>query len=184
MMKFRITNIFILFYLLFSITYCNTVKIVNKKDNVVNEIRTLDRLQGIFISINDVSNILAKRDPYINQDRKKMVLYIGDNRIKISSNSSYVIIDEKVYQIPIYPIWRENDIYISAEYFFDILKRTTLPGIDYDSKSMMLNIDLEEFSITGVDITQKANGTILRIKTKRAFPERDIRSFFHENGWF
>ena len=184
MMKFRITNIFILFYLLFSITYCNTVKIVNKKDNVVNEIRTLDRLQGIFISINDVSNILAKRDPYINQDRKKMVLYIGDNRIKISSNSSYVIIDEKVYQIPIYPIWRENDIYISAEYFFDILKRTTLPGIDYDSKSMMLNIDLEEFSITGVGITQKANGTILRIKTKRAFPEGDISSFFHENGWF
>ncbi len=113
-----------------------------------------------------------------------MVLYIGDNRIKISSNSSYVIIDEKVYQMPIYPIWRENDIYISAEYFFDILKRTTLPGIDYDSKSMMLNIDLEEFSITGVDITQKANGTILRIKTKRAFPEGDISSFFHENGWF
>ena len=71
-----------------------------------------------------------------------------------------------------------------AEYFFDILKRTTLPGIDYDSKSMMLNIDLEEFSITGVDITQKANGTILRIKTKRAFPEGDISSFFHENGWF
>ena len=113
-----------------------------------------------------------------------MVLYIGNNRIKISSNSSYVIIDEKVYQMPIYPIWLDNDIYIPAEYFFDILKRTTLPGINYDSKLMMLNVDVQEFSITDVNITQKANGTILRIKTKRVFPEGDISSFFHENGWF
>jgi len=86
--------------------------------------------------------------------------------------------------MPIYPIWQDNDIFIPAEYFFDILKRTTLPGISYDSRLMVLNLDILEFSITGVNITQKANGTILRINTKKIFPEGSISSFFHENGWF
>ena len=49
---------------------------------------------------------------------------------------------------------------------------------------MVLNLDILEFSITGVNITQKANGTILRINTKKIFPEGSISSFFHENGWF
>tara|TARA_B100000427_G_scaffold52161_1_gene40046 strand:+ start:11450 stop:12898 length:1449 start_codon:yes stop_codon:yes gene_type:complete len=167
-----------------SFIFGDTVKIINKKDNFVSDIQTLDRLQGTFISIIDISKILAKRDPYINSERKKMVLYIGDNRIKVSSGSSYILVDEKVYQMPIYPIWQDNDIFIPAEYFFDILKRTTLPGISYDSRLMVLNLDILEFSITGVNITQKANGTILRINTKKIFPEGSISSFFHENGWF
>ena len=183
-MNYKIIKTFFLFIFLVSFIFGDTVKIINKKDNFVSDIQTLDRLQGTFISIIDISKILAKRDPYINSERKKMVLYIGDNRIKVSSGSSYILVDEKVYQMPIYPIWQNNDIFIPAEYFFDILKRTTLPGISYDSKLMVLNLDILEFSITGVNITQKANGTILRINTKKIFPEGSISSFFHENGWF
>ena len=183
-MNYKIIKTFFLFIFLVSFIFGDTVKIINKKDNFVSDIQTLDRLQGTFISIIDISKILAKRDPYINSERKKMVLYIGDNRIKVSSGSSYILVDEKVYQMPIYPIWLDNDIFISAEYFFDILKRTTLPGISYDSRLMVLNLDILEFSITGVNITQKANGTILRINTKKIFPEGSISSFFHENGWF
>ena len=183
-MNYKIIKTFFLFIFLVSFIFGDTVKIVNKKDNFVSDIQTLDRLQGTFISIIDISKILAKRDPYINSERKKMVLYIGDNRIKVSSGSSYILVDEKVYQIPVYPIWVDNDIFIPAEYFFDILKRTTLPGISYDSSLMVLNLDILEFSITGVNITQKANGTILRINTKKIFPEGSISSFFHENGWF
>ena len=183
-MNYKIIKTFFLFIFLVSFIFGDTVKIINKKDNFVSDIQTLDRLQGTFISIIDISKILAKRDPYINSERKKMVLYIGDNRIKVSSGSSYILVDEKVYQMPIYPIWLDNDIFIPAEYFFDILKRTTLPGISYDSSLMVLNLDILEFSITGVNITQKANGTILRINTKKIFPEGSISSFFHENGWF
>ena len=183
-MNYKIIKTFFIFIFLVSFIFGDTVKIVNKKDNFVSDIQTLDRLQGTFISIIDISKILAKRDPYINSERKKMVLYIGDNRIKVSSGSSYILVDEKVYQMPIYPIWQDNDIFIPAEYFFDILKRTTLPGISYDSRLMVLNLDILEFSITGVNITQKANGTILRINTKKIFPEGSISSFFHENGWF
>ena len=49
---------------------------------------------------------------------------------------------------------------------------------------MVLDIDMKEFTILGVEISQKANGTILRVRTRHTFPEGNISSFFHENGWF
>ena len=90
-MNYKIIKTFFLFIFLVSFIFGDTVKIINKKDNFVSDIQTLDRLQGTFISIIDISKILAKRDPYINSERKKMVLYIGDNRIKVSSGSSYIL---------------------------------------------------------------------------------------------
>ena len=179
----RIKLLFII-GLFYSFPLCDTVKVINNSNSSSYNIRTLDRLNGTFVSTIDLSKILANRDPYTNVDRQKMVLYIGDKRIKISSNSSFILVDEQVYQMPVYPIWINNDIYISADYFFDIIKRTTLPGINYDSKALTLYLDIQEYTINGVDISQKANGTILRIKTKQSFPDGNISSFFHENGWF
>jgi N-acetylmuramoyl-L-alanine amidase len=83
-----------------------------------------------------------------------------------------------------YAIGKQNDIFLPAESFFDILRRTVLPGINYDPRRMVLDINMKEFTIMGVEISQKANGTILRIRTRNTFPEGNISSFFHENGWF
>ena len=120
MNKYRIKLIFII-GLFYSFPFCDTVKVVNNLNSSSYSIRTLDRLSGTYISIIDFSKIFTNRDPYINKDRGKMVLYIGDKRIKISSYSSFVLVDEQVYQMPIYPIWQNNDIYISADYFIDII---------------------------------------------------------------
>ena len=183
-MNYKSIKLLLILTAFYSFPLSETVKVVNKSNSVIYDIRTLDRLTGTYISIIDISRSLTNRDPYINLDREKMVIYLGDKRIKISSNSSFILVDEQVYQMPVHPIWIDNDIYISADYFFDIIKRTTLPGIDYDPKSLVVQLDIKDFTIAGVDISQKANGTILRIKTKQHFPEGNISSFFHENGWF
>ena len=165
-------------------TEVSSVRVVNRVNNSTDEIKTLDNLRGVYVSVNDVSRILSARKPYINAERLKMVIYLGNNRLKISGNSSYVLVDERVYQIPSYAIWNNDDIYVQAEAFFNLIRETTMPGIGYDSRRMVLDIDIKEFNITGVEINEKANGTVLRLKTRSSFPEGNISSFFHENGWF
>ena len=120
--KFQVMNYKSIKFLLiltvcYSLPLCETVKVVNKSNSVSYDIRTLDRLTGTYISTIDISRSLTNRDPYINLDREKMVIYLGGKRIKISSNSSFILVDEQVYQMPVYPIWIDNDIYISADYF-------------------------------------------------------------------
>ena len=170
--------------MLFDNLEASTVRVVNRVNNSTDEIRTLDNLRGTFVSVKDVSRVLSTKEPYINNDRLKMVIYIGNNRLKISGNSSYILVDERVYQTPSFAIWDNSDIYVQAEALFNLIKETTMPGIDYDARRMVLDIDIKEFSITGIEISEKANGTVLRLKTRSSFPEGNISSFFHENGWF
>ncbi len=171
-------------FLIFSAVVALPVRVINRIDKKEDEIRTLDRIRGTYISSRDISRIFAKRKPFVNTERKKMVLYLGDHRIKISGQTSFVLVDERVYQIPYPAVWENDDVYMPAEPFLDILRKTTLPGITYDSRREILDVDLKEFNILAVDISEKANGTILRIKTRGQFPEGRISSFLHENGWF
>ncbi|MBT4808448.1 MAG: N-acetylmuramoyl-L-alanine amidase, partial [Candidatus Marinimicrobia bacterium] len=180
----RTIHVFFVLTAILSIGMSSSIRVVNRVNNTMDDIETLDRLRGTYVSTKGLSRILAKRDPFVNEARGKMVLYLGNHRIKISGNSSYVLVDEQVYQMPMHAIRTQNDIFLPAEAFFDIVKRTTLPGINYDPRRMVLDIDMKEFTITGVKISQKANGTILRIQTRNKFPEGNISSFFHENGWF
>ncbi len=60
-----------------------------------------------------------------------MVLYFSDTRIKISSNSSYILVDEEVYHMPVYAKSKDDDIYLPAVPIFNILKQTVLPGLTY-----------------------------------------------------
>jgi N-acetylmuramoyl-L-alanine amidase len=114
----------------------------------------------------------------------KMVLYFSDTRIKITSNSSFVLVDEEVYHMPIHAKDVGDDIFLPAVPIFKILKQTVLPGLSYDPNKQRLDIDVVEFNITDLDIEQKANGTILTIYTREQFKEGHISSFEHENGWF
>ena len=170
--------------MLFDNLGASSVRVVNRVTNSTDEIRTLDNLRGTYVSVKDVSRVLSTKEPYINNDRLKMVIYIGNNRLKISGNSSYILVDERVYQTPSFAIWDNSDIYVQAEALFNLIKETTMPGIDYDARRMVLDIDIKEFNITGIEISEKANGTVLRLKTRSSFPEGNISSFFHENGWF
>lgn len=177
-------NFLFLLLFAFSLSIASPVRVINRVDKKEDEIKTLDKMRGTYVSLNDVSRILAKREPYINKDRRKMVLYLGEHRIKVSSQTSFILVNDQVFQIPSPAVWSEDDIYLPAEPFFLILRETTMPGITYDSRREILDVDLKEFNILSVDISEKANGTFLRIKTRGRFPEGTISSFSHENGWF
>ena len=78
------------------------------------------------MSARDFSRALSSR-LYENQERKKLVLYIAGRRIKISAKSSFVMVDDQPFQMPVIARERAGDIYLPAQGFLHILKSTTLP---------------------------------------------------------
>ena len=48
-----------------------------------------------------------------------------------------------------------DDLYVPAKYFFDIIKATILPGINFDSMKELLEIDVIHFNITDIKIDVK-----------------------------
>ena len=170
--------------LLLSTNISATILVVNSSDQKENELQVLDNTKALYVSATDLSRVLTSRLPYVNKERMKMVLYFSDTRIKFSSNSSFVLVDEEVFHMPVYAKASGGDIFLPAVSIFRILKETVLPGLTYDPIKQRLDIDVVEFNITELEIEQKANGTILTLYTREQFVAGHISSFEHQNGWF
>ena len=127
-------------------TLFSSILVVNSVDQKEHDLAVLDSNKGLYISANGLSTILTSREPFVNIDRMKMVLYFSDTRIKISSNSSFILVDEDVFHMPIHSIDNGKDIYLPAVPFFNILKQTVLPGLTYDPIKQRLDIDVIEFN--------------------------------------
>lgn len=161
-----------------------SILVVNSVHKKESEMKVYKDLDNNYVSAKSLSAVLTAKDPYVNKDRKKMVLYFPDARVKISGNSSFVLVDEEVFHMPTHAIHDGDDIYLPAVPIFNILKQTILPGINYDRKKQRLDIDIVDYNILDLEIEQKSNGTILTIYTRERFHDGYISSFEHENGWF
>ena len=172
------------YILIFTITsiYAD-INVFNRSTGLSSELRVLSDAGPLYISTKDLAQSFTSK-LYENSDRKKLVIYISGSKIKISGNSSYIIIDDEAYQMPLEAVVELDDIYIPAKYFFGILKRTILPGINFDTKKELLEIDVIRFNITDIKIDVKSNGTIIRMPTKKTFFEGNISSFINKHGWY
>jgi N-acetylmuramoyl-L-alanine amidase len=173
-------------FLLFLFT-CNVfgipIEVITVGQNSVKELKTLIYEEQVYCSTDEISRIL-KCQLYHSEKRGKTVLYIENRRVKISAQSTFILVDDHVYQIPFPSISKATDIYLPAAEFFDILKSSIFPELNYDSNKQILDFDIKGFNINRVVIDEKANGTILYIKTRKEFPEGHVSAFKHKNGWF
>lgn len=175
-------NTFLLFIFISNV-FGTPIRVITIGQNGIKELKTLMQGNQIYCSTNDLSKILKYRI-YHSEKRGKIVLYIENRRVKVSAQSSFVLVDDHVYQMSNPGIRAETDIYLPVTGFFDILKSSVFPGLHYNPDKKILEIDIKGFNINKVEIDEKANGTILYIKTREDFPEGHISAFKHKNGWF
>ena len=183
---YKLFNLSIIHLLLFTniLAIDRSIGVLNIIDKNEDELNTIEYKGEPYVSVKELSRILSDREPYENAARKKIVLYFSDNRIKISNLSSFIIVNDEVFQLTKNAIEKEDDLYVPAKSFFSILKNTIYPGVEYDSGKKLLSLNLIKFNINNVTIEQKSNGTILRVKTSKQFSDGDISSFINTNGWF
>ena len=158
------------------------IHVFNRSNGTESDIETLSGVSPLYLSIKDLAKSFSSKI-YENEERKKLVIYIYGHKIKISGNSSFIIIDDVAYQMSQHAKVILKDLYVPAEGFISILKTTILPGINFDYKKELLDIDVIKFNISGVHIDTKSNGTIIKLETKKSFSNRNISSFINKHGW-
>ena len=159
------------------------VHVFNRRTNTESEIKTIEIGKTLFISAKDFSSSVSSKI-YENAERKKLVLYLSGSKIKISGYSSFIIIDEKTFQMPNTVNVENNDLFIPANDFFNILKSSIMPGVNFDPLREILEINVIKYDITNIEIDVKSNGTIIRLGTKKPFAENGISSFINKHGWY
>ena len=91
--------IFPIFFLL-SILIANnqqTITILGENNNFLGKADVLKKAQ-YYLSVNDFGRIIGGGS-FVNSKTEKIVIYIDNLKIKLSSNIAFIIIDDKVYQM-------------------------------------------------------------------------------------
>ena len=175
-------NYKILLFLVFNILN-GEIHVFNRQSGLEASVSTLSSARPLYVSAKELAVSLTSKI-YENTERKKLVLYIGTDKIKISGNSSYVIINDKPFQMMRSIRVETKDLYIPLKDFTDILRSTIMPGINFDENKQILEVDVLKFNINDISIDIKSNGTIIKLITKKPFPENGISSFINKHGWF
>ena len=107
----------IIFYLV-SLTQAD-IRVFNRSTGTESKIKTLPNSEQLYMSTRDFARALSSR-LYENQERKKLVLYITNRRIKISARSSFIMVDDQPFQMSVIAKEAAGDIYLPAQYFLKL----------------------------------------------------------------
>lgn len=121
-----------------------------------------------FIGLQEVAEILNTHTYYSNKARKA-ILYLGEEKIIVTAFNPFVLIGGDVLQMPVETVYEDGEIYLPVKFFIPILKQALREIDGLQASKNGLDVNTSTANIVGVYVEDKANGTLIRVKTTRKF---------------
>ncbi|HDL17989.1 MAG TPA: hypothetical protein ENH29_02940 [Bacteroidetes bacterium] len=134
-----------------------------------------------FVPVRELADLLEART-YYNDLAKKIVVYLGNHKVKVTALNPFIMIDNAFFQMPISTDFDENGIWVPLNYFIDLISVYSPIPISYNTDTHTLSLVKEGVNILAVNVEEKVNGTLIRIATLRKFdlPNLAVRL---SQGW-
>jgi len=137
-----------------------------------------------FIGIADLAERLDMRT-YYSEKARKVILYVGENEVKVTAMNPFVQVGERMMQMPLETRLRDDDILVPLPYFLDLIRPLTNGKLAESKKSNSPPRPApttRAANISSIVLEEKANGTLIRIATTRAFARKHITTRL-SRGW-
>ena len=136
-------SIYPLFYYLLFISWCfastqGTVKIIDSNNLLIGKANYIKE-QKYYISVNNFSDVLLNKN-FTNNNTEKIIIYFGDTKIKITANISFIIINDKAYQLQNNVFQRKGEYYVPLDDFLALLTQHTNTNYSINYNSMSINL--------------------------------------------
>ena len=182
--------------------------IINGRKKTLNTQRFANADHTSFVSIKDLANLLELQSSF-DRSQNKAVLYLADTEVEVTAMNPFVAIGDRIVQMPVDALAQDGKIFVPSPYFVNLIAphfsgalkmedRHRIPEGDSTKNAKEQNKIPEDkstpaepeakkpkpgrFNITGVSADEKANGTLIRIKTSRGFDDAHVSSRV-TNGW-
>jgi len=136
-------SIYPIFYYLLFISWCfastqGTVKIIDSNNLLIGKANYIKE-QKYYISVNNFSDVLLNKN-FTNNNTEKIIIYFGDTKIKITANISFIIINDKAYQLQNNVFQRKGEYYVPLDDFLALLTQHTNTNYSINYSSMSINL--------------------------------------------
>jgi N-acetylmuramoyl-L-alanine amidase len=119
-------KLFIIYFRLFLILIISSQIFANNNQSLkffennvlLGEIKTIQNNQ--FFSVNDLAKI-SKSKKFINDQTEKIIFYVDNKKIKVTSDITFILIEDTLYQLSSKVIKDKNEYYLPVDSFFNIV---------------------------------------------------------------
>ena len=167
-----------LYYIFFVI---NSFLLSASTDNILElNISTYNNIE--YIALEDFLRTHQLHTTYYEAKDKIEIVY-KKNRLYFSPSISYCKINDQIYNL-VHPIlYKKRGYYIPAKTFYKALELSGLPLRIINQKNKTLYVNPNIHNINKLTISNKQNGTLIKLITTKQFNSDDISSFFSSSNW-
>ncbi len=149
------------------------------------------------------ANELAKQyniRVYNRKETGKFVFYFPEKKVKVTANSSFIMVNRKIVHMISPAIQANNEIYVPVHSFNQILQQTIYKNMTYtfvdDDQPKIFAVPTDEpqpkeeekipgeIYLTDIDFQERANGAVILLQTTGTFREEDYSYFFKDQEYF
>jgi len=135
-----------------------------------------------YIALDDFLTKHKLHTTYYEAKDKIEIVY-KKNRLYFAPSISYCKINDQIYNL-VHPIlYKKKDYYIPVKTFYKALKLSGLPLRIINQNNKILYVNPNIHNINKLTISNKQNGTLIKLITTKKFKSNDISSFFSSSNW-
>jgi len=149
-------------------------------ENHVESLPTLIRKDVLYVSAKALADILGNKSILVAENRK-LVITVGTQSVKITGANPFVMVDKQAYQMPLPALDLDNRIYVPLLLFLKIVGRHFPEEMRYDREKDILFIRRNQYNITGIEVEEKLNGSIIRFVTTARFKQGEVTVSLNNN---
>ncbi len=114
----------------------------------------------LYADLNDFAEALNIRT-FFNAERRKLQYTIGSVRLKWSADNAFVVIGDRIYQLPSEVIYDRNKLWVPLDAFLEILTTVYPARIDYERYLWTVTIRPTKFDVYAISYERHVNQNIL-----------------------
>ena len=137
----------------------------------------------LYASLEELAFLMNVKILY-NPQNKKMVMRVGSREIKTTAMNPFILIDETIFQIPLPVIDVESKIYVPLALFLDAVGEMLPVELDFQREDTVLWIRNFKYNITGMEIEEIDNGTLIRFITTKNFNVSDVATSKNRGSFY
>ena len=181
MIKPLVNNKVLYYYLFFFCFLFNSILFSNDTTDLLKlNLSTYNNIE--YINLSDFLSQHKLKSNYYEAKDKIEIIY-EKTKIYFSPSISYCKINDKIYHLTHPIIYLNQQYYLPAIEFYNALELAGLPIRVISQKKNTLYVNSNIYNLSKLVISNKQNGTLVKLKTTQLFKKQDVSFSISSSNW-
>lgn len=187
-MKVRL--LFLLLFLSTNLVFGQKINLSVQGDvNFDSQLKAFIDKDVSFISVAELRNKIGLEGS-TNTNLKISTFIFEESELTFFADSPFFRVDNNVYKLPVNSIWSGGNVCVPFRPLVNLLNQKVFKGrFEYTRKPKFhltvtkYHLKFGDKNLVSADFEEKRNGTLIKIRTPKPFPDENIQSWIHDSGW-